>query len=109
MTLSRIKSIYEISKLLWGGHLAPLTPHNSRSSLNHFCNIFDDVNDDIVRLFFVIAHQCEYFFTKNIKPLASHFNSKIGIGFSFSPPSFGATHKRWFLNQKDLLHNIVIN
>lgn len=109
MTLSRIKSIYEISKLLWGGHLASLASANSRSSLNHFCNILDDVSNDIVRLIFVIAHQFEYFFIKNIKPLASQYHSKIGIGFSFSPPSFGATHKRWFLNQKDLLYNIVIN
>lgn len=85
MTLSRIRSIYEIRKSLWGGYLASLTSGNSRSSINHFCNIFDDVSNDIVRIVLVIAHRFEYFFTKNIKPVASQSYPKIGIGFSFSP------------------------
>lgn len=82
MTLSRTKSIYEFSNLLWGGHLASLAPSNVCSSLTHFCPSIGDVISDTAKGFFVFAHKI---FSKTIKSISSHTYPKIGIWFSFSP------------------------
>lgn len=82
MTLSRTKSIYEFSNLLWGGHLTSLAPSNVCSSLTHFCPSIGDVISDTVKGFFVFAHKI---FSKIIKSISSHTYPKIGIWFSFSP------------------------
>lgn len=83
MISREFRSIYEISKWLWGGYLASLTAGNSRLSLNHFCTRIDDVISDIVRLLFVFGQKICIFFNNNIKTFASQSNH-IGIGFSFS-------------------------
>ena len=82
MTLGRIRSIYEFSKCLWGGHLASLASANSPLSHDHFCNIFDDAITGIVRSCFVIARKIAFIFER--KKLASQYHSFIGIEFSFS-------------------------
>lgn len=84
MISREFRSIYEISKWLWGGYLASLTTGNSRLSLNQFYNRIGEVISDIARYFFVFAQEICSFCCNDYKTSASQ-STLIGIRFLFSP------------------------
>lgn len=109
MISREFRSIYGFSNCLWGGRLASLTAGNSHQSLTHFCNFFDDVFDNIVRCFIVIAQEICSLFCNTIITLASQ-SHHIGIRFSFSPTiACSDAQAMVFSAQKTTQNSVIIN
>lgn len=79
------RSIYEISRGLWRGLLAPSALGFICLSFTSFLDLIDDIITNIVQLFTSTTQPRFLFFDKQTtEPVASQSDSYIGIGFSFS-------------------------